>query len=42
MKEASWRRNHRGGIIEEESLRRDHGGGTLEEESRGGIMKEES
>ena len=42
MEEASWRRNHRGGIIEEESLRRDHGGGTLEEESRGGIMEEES
>ena len=44
--EASWRRNHRGGIMEEESLRRNHGGGVMEEESRrrhpGGIIEEES
>ena len=43
MEDEYWRRNHRGGIMEEESLEEE----SLEEESwrrnhRGGIMEEES
>ena len=44
MEEESWRRrNHGGGIAEDESWKRNHGGGIMKEESwrnHGGIMED--